>query len=133
MTRLLDEDVFGLEVSVDDALLMQVLESADNLRQVEADDGGGEDVIVLAVAEDVEVAAGAEGDAPADELIVFRGADEVGQERGAAAEAAEDGDFVAGAAVGVMVGGGLLHHLESEVVVAGVVVDEEYGAGGAFA
>lgn len=123
MTRLLDEDVFGLEVSVDDALLMQVLESADDLRQVEADDGDGEDMIVLAVAEDVEVASGAEGDAPADELVVFRGADEVGQERGAATEAAEDGDLVAGAAVGVMVGGGLLHHLESEVVVSGVVMD----------
>ena len=44
---------------------MEVVEGAEDLGNVEADDGGGEDVVGLAVAEDVEVAAGAVRDGPA--------------------------------------------------------------------
>lgn len=104
MTGLLHEDVLRLQVSVNNPLPVEVAEGADDLRQVEADDGGGEDAVALEAAEDVEVAAGAVGDPPADELLVLRGAYEVRQERmsAAAAEAAQDGDFVARAAVGVV-------------------------------
>jgi len=38
-----------------------VVESAENFGDVEADDGGGEGAVGLAVAEEVEVAAGAVG------------------------------------------------------------------------
>ena len=65
MSGLLDEDVFGFEVAVGDVHGMEVLESAEDLGDIEADDGGGEDVISLAVAEGVEVAAGAVRDGPA--------------------------------------------------------------------
>lgn len=62
---LLDEDVFGFEVAVHDVHGVKVVESAEDLGEVEADDGGGEYVICLAVTEEVEVAAGAVGDGPA--------------------------------------------------------------------
>lgn len=65
VSGLLDEDVFGFEVAVGDVHGMEVLESAEDLGDIEADDGGGEDVISLAVAEGVEVAAGAVRDGPA--------------------------------------------------------------------
>jgi len=62
---LLDEDVFGFEVAVGDVHGVEVVEGAEDLGEVEADDGGGEHVVRLAVAEVVEVAAGAVGDGPA--------------------------------------------------------------------
>jgi len=62
---LLDEDVFGFEVAVCDVHGVEVVEGAEDLGEVEAGDGGGEYVVCLAVAEVVEVAAGAVGDCPA--------------------------------------------------------------------
>ncbi|KAI3414772.1 uncharacterized protein J3R85_015950, partial [Psidium guajava] len=89
--------------------------------------------VVLVVAEDVEVAAGAVGDGPGEEFVGLEGGEEAGQEGvgGGPGEEAEDGDLPPGAAAGV-VGGGLVDELEGEGVggqgVGGGVVDEEDGA-----
>jgi len=64
VTVVLDEDIFWFEVTVCYAHGMEVVERADDFRHVEADDGGGEGAVGLAVAEDVEVAAGAVGNGP---------------------------------------------------------------------
>ncbi|PKI60207.1 hypothetical protein CRG98_019395 [Punica granatum] len=102
------------------------------------------DAVGLVVAEGVEVAAGAVGDGPPEEVVRLEGPDEVGEERVAVGvgvvgggEAGEDGDLPAGAAVGVglVEGGGLVEDLEGEGRGAGGVgrgvVDEEDGAHGA--
>ncbi|KAK3443564.1 hypothetical protein EUGRSUZ_B03678 [Eucalyptus grandis] len=89
--------------------------------------------VVLVVAEDVEIAAGAVGDGPGEELVGLEGGEEAGEEGvvGGPGEAAEDGDLPPGAAGGV-VGGGLVDELEGEGGggggVGGGVVDEEDGA-----
>jgi len=57
----LDENIFGFEVAVCNSHGMEVVERAEDFRYIEADDGGGEGAVCLAVAEDVEVAAGAVG------------------------------------------------------------------------
>lgn len=69
MAGLLDKDILRLQIAVGDAEAMEVLESADDLGQIESNDGWGEDAISLAVTEDVEVAAGTVRDGPSEELI----------------------------------------------------------------
>ena len=69
----LDEDVLGLEITVDDAEGVKMVESAEDLCQIEADDGGGEGAIALALAEMVEVAAGAIRGGPRQEAVVLKG------------------------------------------------------------
>lgn len=57
----LDENIFWFEVTVCYAHRMEMVERAEDFCYVEADDGGGEGVVGLTVAEDVEVAAGTVG------------------------------------------------------------------------
>lgn len=71
VTGLLDEHVLWLQIPISDPHGMEVLERADYLGQIKPDHGGGENAVVLAVAEDVEVAAGAVRDGPAHELVGF--------------------------------------------------------------
>nr|GMD50183.1 hypothetical protein Iba_chr11aCG10190 [Ipomoea batatas] len=52
-----------------------MLEGEDDFGEVEADDGGGKDAIVLTVAEDVEVAAGTVRHRPAENVGVLGGAE----------------------------------------------------------
>lgn len=46
---MLDEDVFRLEVAVDNVVGVEVLESAEDLGEVESDDDGAEDLLELAM------------------------------------------------------------------------------------
>lgn len=141
MAGLLNEDVFWLQIAVGNAHAVEMLESANDLRQVEADDGGREDAVNLAVEEDVEVAAGAIRGGPTEKLIGFNSAEE-GREEGVG-QASEDVDFPASSAVGVVevgvagINGGFGEELEGERGegrgIREDVVDEEDGAHATFA
>lgn len=71
MTGALNKDVFGFEISVNDAQGMQVVESAEDLGEVKTDNGRGENAVVLMVTEDVEVRAGAVRDSPGEKIGGF--------------------------------------------------------------
>jgi hypothetical protein len=77
VTGVLDEDVLGLKVTVGDAHAVEVVESANNLGQVEMNNGGGEYAVVFTVAEDVEIAARAVWDGPGEEVQRVRGAEDL--------------------------------------------------------
>lgn len=94
-----------------------MVEGAEDLCQIEANDGGRENPINLAVKEDVEITTGAIRNSPTEKLVGLDGA-EKGREEGVA-QASEDLDFPTGTAVGVEVGvvginGGFVEDLESE-------------------
>jgi hypothetical protein len=139
VTGVLDEDVLGLEVAVGDAHAVEVVESADDLGQVETNNGGGENAVVLTVPEDVEVAAGTVWDGPGEEVRRIGGAEEGREERmGWVGKSGQDPDFPLGPALRVVLGleRGLLDNLESERTagsgIRSPVVDEEDRAHGAF-
>eukprot|EP00268_Persea_americana_P027488 TRINITY_DN26851_c0_g1_i1.p2 TRINITY_DN26851_c0_g1~~TRINITY_DN26851_c0_g1_i1.p2 ORF type:complete len:242 (-),score=27.69 TRINITY_DN26851_c0_g1_i1:231-956(-) len=131
----LDEDVFGFEVAVYDLHTVEVVEGAYDLGYVEADGGGGEDAVGLAVAEGVEVAGGAVGEGPGEELGGFCPAEEGGEE--GVGKLGQDGQLPAGTSVSFMPGveGGFVDDFEGERAAGrgGGVGDEEDGAHGSSA
>jgi hypothetical protein len=131
-----EEHVLGLEVAVHDAGGVDLGERGDGLCRVEARGGGAEDAVGERVAERVEVAAGAVGDGPRQELVRLGAPEEGGQVR-VPRQARERGDLPPRAAVGVAPGAALVKDLEGvargQVRRGRVVGDEEHGAHGAAA
>nr|CAB3481378.1 unnamed protein product [Digitaria exilis] len=116
MTVGAEEDVLGLEVAVHDAGGVELGDGGDDLGDVEAYRGGGEDAVGEGVAELVEVAAGAVRDGPGEEVVGLGEAEEGREVR--VGEAGEHAHLPPRAAVGVGLGGGgaLVEHLEGVAV-----------------
>lgn len=89
MAGLLYQHVLGLEIAICDVHTMEILESAYDFGDVEANDGGREYPVVLTVTEGVQVAAGTIGNCPSQKLVGFEDAEE-GWEEGVV-EAGKDG------------------------------------------
>lgn len=140
VTRLLNQDILRLQISVDDAHGMEMVERADDLSQIEAYDGRRENPIELAVTQDVEVAAGAVGNRPAQKLVGLEGSKNVGEEGVGFREgqAGKNLNLPTGSALGVVLGDkrGFLDDLKGEggrsMFIGEAVVDEEHGAHGSF-
>lgn len=137
---MLYQDVLGLEVSVDDTQGMEVFQSTEDLGEVEPNCGRGENAVSLAVAEDVEVRAGAVRDRPGHQLRSLESAQKAGKEgvlvgRVGRGEPGEKLDFQASTTFRIVLG--FLDGLEGEggarSGVIDLVVDKEDGAHGAFA
>ena len=140
MTRLLNQYILRLQISVDDAQGMEVVERTDYLGQIEPDDGGRENPVHLTVTQDVKVAARTVGKGPAQKFVGLEGTDNVGEEGVGFREGQtrKNLNLPTGSALRVKLGDkrGFVDDLESKGemsrVIGKAVVDEEDGPHGSF-